>query len=199
MSDDIATTNSLKLENAIRAFQQRKPVPKVDLTMHTLEDGTQVSTVERVVKTVRAPAWRKPTDEQFFDKNDPTKPDLEFLKEHLYCEGRLTDEQALYIIETGTKILREEPTLLDVDAPVTVCGDVHGQYYLILWNYLRLVARPDHPLSLHGWLRWPWLLFYWVCTLPLGPQDLVSQQCFPAARQSWMPPSHGLFYFQAWV
>ena len=129
MSDDIATTNSLKLENAIRAFQQRKPVPKVDLTMHTLEDGTQVSTVERVVKTVRAPAWRKPTDEQFFDKNDPTKPDLEFLKEHLYCEGRLTDEQALYIIETGTKILREEPTLLDVDAPVTVCGDVHGQYY----------------------------------------------------------------------
>lgn len=129
MEDDIATTNSLKLENAIRAFQQKKPIPQIDFTVHTMEDGSTTSTVERVVKTVRAPAWQKPTDEQFFDEKDPTKPDLEFLKEHLYCEGRLTDEQALYIINETTKILANEPTLLDVSAPVTVCGDVHGQYY----------------------------------------------------------------------
>lgn len=129
MEDDIATTNSLKLENAIRAFQQKKPIPQIDFTVHKMEDGSTTSTVERVVKTVRAPAWQKPTDEQFFDRNDPTKPDLKFLKEHLYCEGRLTDEQALYIINQTTKILANEPTLLDVAAPVTVCGDIHGQYY----------------------------------------------------------------------
>lgn len=129
MEDDLATTNTKKLENAIRAFQQKRPIPEIDYTVHTMEDGSKTSTVDRVVNTVRAPAWQKPTDEQFFDKTDPTKPNLEFLKDHLYCEGRLTDEQALYIINSTTQILRKEPTLLEVEAPVTVCGDIHGQYY----------------------------------------------------------------------
>lgn len=129
MDQDVAATNTIKLENAIRAFQEKRPIPKIDYTTYTMDDGTKYSTVDRAVKTVRAPAWKKPTDEQFFDKNDPTKPNLEFLKDHLYCEGRLTDEQALYIINSTTKILQKESTLLDVEAPVTVCGDVHGQFY----------------------------------------------------------------------
>lgn len=127
--ENTAAQNTEQLANAIRAFQQKRPVPRPDLTIHTMDDGTEVSTVDRVVQTVRAPAWKKPTDEQFYDKNDPTKPNLAFLKNHLYCEGRLTDEQALYIINSTTEILRTEPTLLDVHAPITVCGDVHGQYY----------------------------------------------------------------------
>jgi serine/threonine-protein phosphatase 2B catalytic subunit len=39
-----------------------------------------------------------PTDEQFWSKEDPTKPDIAFLKNHFYREGRLTEEQALYIL-----------------------------------------------------------------------------------------------------
>jgi len=60
-----------------------------------------------------------PTNAQFFSREDPTKPDVAFLKNHFYREGRLSEEQALYIIEKGTELLRVEPNLLEVDAPVT--------------------------------------------------------------------------------
>lgn len=60
-----------------------------------------------------------PTDEQFFSREDPSKPDVAFLKNHFYREGRLSEEQAMFILEKGTELLREEPNLLHVDAPVT--------------------------------------------------------------------------------
>jgi len=53
MANPVANTaaeNTQKLENAIRAVNQKKPVPEIDFTLHTMEDGTQVSTLERVCK-----------------------------------------------------------------------------------------------------------------------------------------------------
>lgn len=41
----------------------------------------------------------------------------------------MTEEQALWILRKGTEVLKSEPNLLEMDAPITVCGDVHGQYY----------------------------------------------------------------------
>ncbi|PMD12897.1 serine/threonine protein phosphatase 2B catalytic subunit [Hyaloscypha hepaticicola] len=121
--------NRVQVDNALRALQQKKPVPEIDFSLHTMEDGSQVSTMERVCKDVQAPAMHPPTDQQFFSPQDSTKPNLQFLKQHFYREGRLTEAQALYIIEEGTKVLKQEPNLLEMDAPITVCGDVHGQYY----------------------------------------------------------------------
>nr|QBC17552.1 calcineurin [Neurospora crassa] len=118
-----------QVDNAIRAIQHKRPLPEIDFTIHTMEDGSQVSTMERVCKDVQAPAMFKPSDEQFFEDETHTKPDIQFLKQHFYREGRLTEEQALWIIREGTKLLRAEPNLLEMDAPITVCGDVHGQYY----------------------------------------------------------------------
>lgn len=161
---------SAQVDNAIRAIQQKKPLPEIDFSIHRMEDGTEVSTAERVCKgtysrcpsrlrfisleeqlpppcrqitpqgtrlanilllmtDVQAPAMSKPTDEQFFEDDTHQKPDINFLKSHFYREGRLTDEQALWILKTGTELLRSEPNLLEMDAPITVCGDVHGQYY----------------------------------------------------------------------
>jgi serine/threonine-protein phosphatase 2B catalytic subunit len=39
-----------QVDNAIRAIQEKKPLPEIDFSIHTMEDGTQVSTQERVCK-----------------------------------------------------------------------------------------------------------------------------------------------------
>jgi hypothetical protein len=72
---------------------------------------------------------QSPTREQFWSPHDHSKPNLQFLKQHFYREGRLTEDQALWIIHSGTELLKAEPNLLEMDAPITVCGDVHGQYF----------------------------------------------------------------------
>ncbi|KAL8995635.1 MAG: hypothetical protein Q9169_004678 [Polycauliona sp. 2 TL-2023] len=122
----MASTSPQPLE---RALSDKKPIPEVDFTLHVLEDNSMVSTQERVCKDVQAPAFHPPTHDQFRSPHDRNKPNLQFLKQHFYREGRLTEEQALFIIEEGTKVLKAEPNLLEMDAPITVCGDVHGQYF----------------------------------------------------------------------
>ncbi|KAI9759644.1 MAG: hypothetical protein M4579_002212 [Chaenotheca gracillima] len=124
-----APAGTQHLDKTIRAVHDKKPVPEIDFSLHTMEDGTQVSTMERVCKDVQAPSLNPPTQQQFLSPHDRTKPNLEFLKQHFCREGRLTEEQALWIIESGTEILHAEPNLLEMDAPITVCGDVHGQYF----------------------------------------------------------------------
>jgi serine/threonine-protein phosphatase 2B catalytic subunit len=44
------TPSRIQVDNAIRAINQKKPVPEIDFTLHTMEDGSQVSTMERVCK-----------------------------------------------------------------------------------------------------------------------------------------------------
>jgi serine/threonine-protein phosphatase 2B catalytic subunit len=62
-----------------------------------------------------------PTPEQFYNQQgrDRSKPDVAFLKNHFYREGRVSEEQALWILETATDVLRKEPNVLQVDAPIT--------------------------------------------------------------------------------
>lgn len=39
-----------QVDNAIRAIKEKRPLPEIDFTIHTMEDNTQVSTLERVCK-----------------------------------------------------------------------------------------------------------------------------------------------------
>jgi len=117
------------VNTAIRKVMNKVAVPTIDFTVYTMEDGSSVSTTDRVVKDVQAPAVMTPTHEEFFSTDRPDLPDIAFLKNHFYREGRITEEQALFIIDKGTEILKKESNLLEVGAPITVCGDIHGQYY----------------------------------------------------------------------
>ncbi|KAG0256298.1 3',5'-cyclic-nucleotide phosphodiesterase (PDEase) (3':5'-CNP) [Mortierella polycephala] len=114
---------------ALRTLMNKKPVPEIDFTVHTMADGTIASTVERFNKDVMAPAVTVPTDDMFYSKEFPDRPNLAFLKQHFFREGRITEDQAIFILQKATDIMKKEPNLLEVEAPVTVCGDIHGQYY----------------------------------------------------------------------
>jgi len=65
--------------------------------------------------------------EDLFDKND--MPILSVLKDHLLKEGRLEIDTAEMLIERCAALFKEEPNMLELRYPLTVCGDVHGQFF----------------------------------------------------------------------
>jgi serine/threonine-protein phosphatase 2B catalytic subunit len=64
------------------------------------------STTERNCKTVPEPPTHRLDIKDLFSNpsNPKDKPNLEVLKQHIILEGRLTEEAALRIIETGKNI-----------------------------------------------------------------------------------------------
>ncbi|OMJ74062.1 hypothetical protein SteCoe_27115 [Stentor coeruleus] len=80
---------------------------------------------DRVVASVPFPSIR-PSNSIF---NSKSKPDWKFLKDFFLKEGVLSKQDCLGIINRATDLFRREPNLISLQDPITVVGDIHGQYY----------------------------------------------------------------------
>ncbi|AOA69021.1 Calcineurin A [Komagataella phaffii GS115] len=137
----LANENTAKLDNALKVLKNKdeEGLVKRDYSIHITKDGQSLKTTERQVSSVPPPIATKPSDSELFLENG--LPDHEFLRTHFIGQGRLHEYQAIRIIEMATSQFIKEPNLLEVPAPVTVCGDIHGQYY----DLMKLFEVSGHP------------------------------------------------------
>lgn len=61
--------------------------------------------------------------------NEEGLPKLDVLDAHLGAEGLLSQELMLELIARVQEKFLEEPNLIQIQDPVTVVGDIHGQFY----------------------------------------------------------------------
>jgi len=95
--------------------------------------------MDRIVKQVVAPPIRDLTRDKMFLSNG--KPNLKNLFEHLNKEGRLDHTAALELVKKAGDAFAVEPNLLRLKYPLTVCGDIHGQFF----DLMRLLEVGGDP------------------------------------------------------
>ncbi|KAL7067926.1 putative serine/threonine protein phosphatase [Cryptosporidium serpentis] len=84
---------------------------------------------DRVVKDVEPPPSLPLSRELLFPESLEGKPDWKTLKLHLLREGKVHKDDVIEIIRRVSVITGSESNLLRLRDPITVVGDVHGQFY----------------------------------------------------------------------
>jgi serine/threonine-protein phosphatase 2B catalytic subunit len=64
------------------------------------------------------------------------------LRDHLAREGKLEKSDLLELINSFINIIKAEPNIIKIQDPVTVVGDIHGQYYDLL-KLLEVGGNPE--------------------------------------------------------
>ena len=87
--------------------------------------------MDRVITEVVCPPMHPLTLERLINPST-NLPNLTVLKEHLQREGRLSLDAASFLIKSALNLFKSESNLLELKYPITVCGDLHGQFYDLL-------------------------------------------------------------------
>jgi len=105
----------------------------------------------------------QPTDEEPSVPNSYGEilPNADFLKQHFFHEGRLTEAQALCILQKATNLLSREPNLVNVESPVTsecasldrkwACELNHSKYEAISMGNTCVINGFDPMRALRFW------------------------------------------------
>lgn len=117
-----------------------------DFTSTQSDDSQSIDLLEKYTKDYKLHEFKLPTTSRIIDIPPPVSrtltdqefwtgdelPNIPVITEHLRNEGKLKKDHILGLLEQVFDVLCAEEAVLTVDAPVTVCGDVHGQFYDLL-------------------------------------------------------------------
>ncbi|KRX00376.1 hypothetical protein PPERSA_08882 [Pseudocohnilembus persalinus] len=96
----------------------------------------------RPVKSVKPPPHKPLAKHLMFPKGIRGKPNWKLIRDHLKQEGRVEKEDFLTLIAQTNKIFQQESNLLHIQDPLTVVGDIHGQFYDLL-KILEVGGNPE--------------------------------------------------------
>lgn len=75
-----------------------------------------------------------------FNSSSASSPDVDVIIDKLLSvrgkrpgnQVNLEEREIQFLCESALQIFKSQPCLLELEAPLKVCGDVHGQYYDLL-------------------------------------------------------------------
>ncbi|KRZ18400.1 Serine/threonine-protein phosphatase PP1-alpha catalytic subunit [Trichinella zimbabwensis] len=68
----------------------------------------------------------------YFSLNEEEWKVFCLLMKKMYCNIDFTENEVVLVLDKAQLAFQDEGTLLEIDAPVSICGDIHGQYYDLL-------------------------------------------------------------------
>lgn len=90
----------------------------------------QDSINDRFIKEVLPPPIFPIDKKSLYKENE--EYNYEGIKKWLLREGKLSKNDMVDLIIKTTKIFKSEPNVLKLKDPITIVGDIHGQYYDLL-------------------------------------------------------------------
>jgi len=95
---------------------------------------------ERVVAAAVTPETRLLSAAMLWG-DSPNDVNIGLLRSHLIREGRLELDTAMQLVRSARAVLAAEPNVVRLRAPLTICGDIHGQFYDLI-NILDQLGAP---------------------------------------------------------
>lgn len=105
--------------------------------------------LDRPVKSHPAPP-HKPLDHRILFPDNLKQgslevPDWKTLKAHVLSEGRISKVDAIQLARQAGDVMMKEPNVLQVQEPVVVVGDIHGQFY----DLMHMLDKIGDPTSIN--------------------------------------------------
>ena len=112
-----------------------------------LQETGEAVICTRIRPEVPLPRTTLPRDSDIWDAGGV--PNVDFLKVHFFEEGRLSNDQLQRLVAQANAVLREEPNMLVVPAPLTSkwpTAVAHFTFFFSCWGHPRPVLRPDEAV-----------------------------------------------------